>query len=119
MYTDSPSASDADPDSIQPLASDDQALDAYSRTVVGVVEAIGPAVVSVHVGRRNESSVATGAGSGVIVTPDGYLLTNQHVVGRSTRVDITLISGETLEARVIAADASTDLAVLRARIPTL
>jgi S1-C subfamily serine protease len=98
---------------------DEQALDSYSRTVVSVVDAIGPAVVSVHVGRRSENSLATGTGSGVFVTPDGYLLTNQHVVGRSQRVDITLISGETVEARVIAADPSTDLAVLRARAPAL
>jgi S1-C subfamily serine protease len=99
------------------IAADDASpsLDAYSRTVVGVVERVGAAVVSVHVGRtRRGEIVNAGAGSGVIVTPDGYLLTNQHVVQGAARVEITLIDGDSVEARVIAEDASTDLAVLRA-----
>jgi S1-C subfamily serine protease len=91
------------------------ALDAYSRTVVGVVDRVGPAVVSVHVDRqRHDTTMAAGGGSGVIVTPDGYLLTNEHVVRRAARVEITLINGDSVEARVIADDPSTDLAVLRA-----
>jgi S1-C subfamily serine protease len=91
------------------------ALDAYSRTVVGVVDRVGAAVVSVHVDRqRHETAMAAGGGSGVIVTPDGYLLTNEHVVRRAARVEITLIDGDNVEARVIAEDPSTDLAVLRA-----
>jgi S1-C subfamily serine protease len=95
---------------------DDAAFDAYSRTVIGAVDLVGPAVVSVHVGQHREDSVvAAGSGSGVIVTPDGYLLTNQHVVHRAARVSITLTTGDKVEARVIAEDASTDLAVLRAR----
>jgi len=96
-------------------ADEASALDAYSRTVVDVVERVGAAVVSVHVGRTRRGEIVTeGGGSGVIVTPDGYLLTNQHVVQRAARVDITLIDGDTVEAGVIAQDASTDLAVLRA-----
>jgi S1-C subfamily serine protease len=91
------------------------ALDAYSRTVVEVVERVGPAVVSVHIARERRGEMVTaGAGSGVIVTPDGYLLTNQHVVQNAARVEITLIDGDNVEAEVIAEDASTDLAVLRA-----
>ena len=97
------------------LAGELQALDAYSRTVVDVVERVGAAVVSVHIGRtRRGEIVNAGGGSGVIVTPDGYLLTNQHVVQGAARVEITLIDGDSVEARVIAEDASTDLAVLRA-----
>lgn len=96
-------------------STDAAALDAYSKTVIGVVERVGAAVVSVHVGRRRDDNAATGgSGSGVIVTPDGYLLTNQHVVQRAASVDISLINGDVVTARVIAADASTDLAVLRA-----
>jgi S1-C subfamily serine protease len=99
----------------QPLPDETTALDAYSRTVVEVVERVGAAVVSVHIGRARQGEIVTaGGGSGVIVTPDGYLLTNQHVVQGAARVDITLIDGDTLEASVIAEDASTDLAVLRA-----
>jgi S1-C subfamily serine protease len=91
------------------------ALDAYSRTVVGVVERVGAAVVSVHIGRtRRGEIVNAGGGSGVIVTPDGYLLTNQHVVQGAARVEISLIDGDSVDAQVIAEDASTDLAVLRA-----
>ncbi|HEY5020296.1 MAG TPA: trypsin-like peptidase domain-containing protein [Steroidobacteraceae bacterium] len=90
-------------------------LDAYSRTVVDVVERVGAAVVSVHIGRaRHGGIVNAGGGSGVIVTPDGYLLTNQHVVQGAARVEISLIDGDSVDAQVIAEDASTDLAVLRA-----
>jgi S1-C subfamily serine protease len=97
-------------------SAEDAALDAYSRTVIGAVELVGPAVVSVHVGRHQEDSiVAAGSGSGVIVTPDGYLLTNQHVVHRAASVTIKLTNGDKVEARVVAEDASTDLAVLRAQ----
>jgi S1-C subfamily serine protease len=79
------------------------------------VDLIGPAVVSVHVGRqRGDQTVAAGSGSGLIFTPDGYVLTNQHVVARASRVDLTLTNGDSVEARVIATDPSTDLAVLRA-----
>ena len=96
-------------------AHDLEALDAYSRTVVSVVERVGAAVVSVHVGRERRGEVVqAGSGSGVIVTPDGYLLTNQHVVQGAAKVGITLIDGDSVEARVVAEDASTDLAVLRA-----
>jgi len=92
------------------------ALDSYSRTVVGVVDQAGPAVVSVHVGRqRQDSIVAAGSGSGVIVTPDGYVLTNQHVVHRAAAVEIGLTNTDRVQAQVIAEDASTDLAVLHAR----
>src|SRR5579863_2385080 len=96
------------------------ALDGYSRTVVAVVERVGPAVVSVHIGRvRHGGIVNAGGGSGVIVTPDGYLLTNQHVVQGAARVEISLIDGDSVDAQVIAEDASTDLAVLRAHASSL
>ncbi len=102
------------------LESDLLALDAYSRAVVDVVDQTGPSVVSVHIGRqRQESIVAAGSGSGLIVTPDGYLLTNQHVVHRAAAVEIGLINGERVSAAVIAEDPSTDLAVLRAQTAAL
>jgi S1-C subfamily serine protease len=108
------------PSGAQHMSDDDSAFDAYSRTVISAVDLVGPAVVSVQVGQqREESIVAAGSGSGVIVTPDGYLLTNQHVVNRAARVSIKLTNGDKVEARVIAEDASTDLAVLRARTSDL
>ena len=101
-------------------AADVPALDAYSRTVIGAVDQAGPAVVSVHVGRqRQDAIVAAGSGSGVIVTPDGYLLTNQHVVHRAASVEIGLINGDRVACAVIAEDASTDLALLRAQTASL
>jgi len=99
----------------EPAAGELAALDAYSRTVVQVVERVGPAVVSVHIGRERRGEIVTaGGGSGVILTPDGYLLSNQHVVHGAARVEISLIDGDSMQASVIAEDASTDLAVLRA-----
>jgi S1-C subfamily serine protease len=104
------------PGEVEEIDDDAAELDAYSHTVVGAVDLVGPAVVSVHIGQqRDDSSIAVGSGSGVIVTPDGYLLTNQHVVHRAARVSIKLTNGEQVEARVVAEDASTDLAVLHAR----
>src|SRR4029077_1361823 len=90
----------------EPRVDDDQLLDAYSQAVIGAVETVGPAVVNVHRGD-------TGAGSGVIFTPDGLVLSNRHVVHRAARVEVILTDGRALRADVIGHDAGTDLAVLR------
>jgi S1-C subfamily serine protease len=104
---------------------DEELLDAYSRAVVGVVEKVGPAVVSISVtrrdpprqgrpGRAGPSPEQRGAGSGVIITPDGYLLTNNHVVENASQVEIGLTDGRTLPAEVVGTDPATDLALVRA-----
>src|SRR2546428_4568630 len=80
-------------------------LDAYSQAVIRVVERVAPSVVNVRRGRSG--------GSGVIVTPDGYTLTNAHVVEGVSAVDVTLGSGAEARAPVVGADAATDLAVVR------
>jgi S1-C subfamily serine protease len=85
-------------------SSDEEILDAYSHAVTSVVDAVGPAVVSV--------SLPRGGGSGVLFTPDGYLLTNAHVVGRAGSVKISLPDGSTHDGNVVGADPATDLAVV-------
>ncbi len=91
-------------------SSDGELLDAYSRAVIGVVEAIGPAVVAVARGRGQESG---GVGSGVLISPEGHALTNSHVVGGQRRVLVTTYDGDALEAEVAGDDPATDLALLR------
>jgi S1-C subfamily serine protease len=107
-----------------PAASDPPAqsepLDAYSAAVVGAVDRVGPAVVSVYVGGADEAARARGgAGSGVLVTPDGYLLTNEHVVQRVTEARVALVDGRSVPAVLAGRDPATDLAVLRAQAAAL
>ena len=107
------------PTSAAPAAVGDP-LDAYSAAVVGAVEQVGPAVVSVYVGGAAEAERARGgAGSGVVVTPDGYLLTNEHVVQRVTEARVTFVDGRTVAAVVAGRDPATDLALLRAQAGAL
>jgi len=98
-------------------AASDAALDAYSRAVIGAVEAVGPAVVSVYVGGGGAGRA--GAGSGVVVTPDGYLLTNEHVVQRAASVRVSFVDGRSTTAQLIGTDPATDLALLRAQAGAL
>lgn len=98
------------------LAGDAQLLDAYSQAVVSVVESVGPAVVNISVGssRRRQAGDETGAGSGVIIAPDGYILTNDHVVRNAKTLKIGLTDGTRLSAALVGKDPATDLAVIRA-----
>jgi serine protease Do len=96
-------------------ASDAEALDAYSRAVVAVADSVGPAVVSLRVMRRvRGGQMPAGAGSAVALTPDGYLLTSAHVVGRSARGGrATFADGRDERFSVVGRDPLSDLAVLR------
>jgi S1-C subfamily serine protease len=98
------------PSSAPVESADAELLDAYSRAVIGVVDSIGPAVVAVARRRGQESG---GVGSGVLITPDGFALTNSHVVGGHERVSVTTHDGDVLEAEVIGDDPATDLALVR------
>lgn len=99
----------------QPAPADDAPLlDAYSRTVTGVVEAVSPSVVHIHVAGERGGRAARGTGSGVIVSPDGLVLTNNHVVEGAHNIDATLAGDRSFRARVLGRDPDTDLAVLRA-----
>jgi S1-C subfamily serine protease len=99
----------------EPLA-DAEALDAYSRTVIAVAERLAPSVANLRVMRRTRAgNVPTGAGSGVVLTPDGFLLTSAHVVGRSTaRGRASFSDGREERFEVIGRDPLSDLALLRA-----
>jgi S1-C subfamily serine protease len=88
-------------------------LDAYSRTVVDVVEAIGAAVVRVAVAPDASHRRRGGSGSGVIIAPDGLVLTNSHVVQGAASAQLTLADARTVEARTLGDDPDTDLALLR------
>ncbi|HEX5958134.1 MAG TPA: trypsin-like peptidase domain-containing protein [Hyphomicrobiaceae bacterium] len=95
-------------------AGDGELLDAYSHTVTGVVEAVSPSVVHVRLRGERNGRPAAGSGSGVIVSPDGLVLTNNHVVDGASEIGLDLADGRSSRARVLGRDPDTDLAVLRA-----
>ena len=88
-------------------------FDAYSEAVSSVVDTVGPAVVRVDTRERGNEQRG-GTGSGVVISPDGLVLTNAHVVGGARHVHLTDTEGRTTEARLLGIDPDTDLALLRA-----
>ena len=108
------SGRNAAPDTI---SADDQALlDSYSQAVIDVVDRVGPAVVRLAVRNGDPARPGQsrgGSGSGVIVAPDGLILTNSHVAGAASRIEVTTADGQDLHARLVGDDTDTDLALIR------
>src|SRR4029077_8449201 len=98
-----------DPPPLAPTPDDTEALDAFSDAVVRVADALRPAVVNLQGESRR-----SGSGSGVLFTPDGFLLTNHHVVRGQQRVRVRLSDGREMAGRVVVTDPWTDLAVVQA-----
>ena len=101
----------------EPIPADDQALlDSYSQAVIDVVDRVGPAVVRLAVRNGDPARPGQsrgGSGSGVIVAPDGLILTNSHVAGAASRIEVTTADGQDLHARLVGNDPDTDLALIR------
>lgn len=100
----------APPSRVEPV-DDTDLLDTYSRIVVGVAQKLSPAVVHINVAQRRRE--LSGTGSGLVVTPDGYVLTNRHVVHGAKAIEVTLNDSRTFAAEVVGDDAATDVGVLR------
>jgi S1-C subfamily serine protease len=110
-FVSSPETRDAG-EAASPPVSDTEILDAYSNAVTSVADTIGPAVVRVQV--RAKNGRPAGVGSGVIIAPDGLVLTNSHVVEGAGEISLQDAEGRLMEARSLGEDPDTDLALLRA-----
>src|ERR1700761_2022407 len=99
----------------RPSINDQALLDAYSNAVIAVTEKVAPAVVRVETGPKVRNSRERGGlGSGIVISPDGLVLTNSHVVGSAKEIRLRDVEGFDTDAHVLGVDPDTDLALLRA-----
>src|SRR4249920_4162172 len=107
---------------IDETPADGALLDAYSRAVTGVASTVSPSVVKIDVrgasrgpaGRRAEPDPGDGVGSGFVFTPDGYVMTNSHVVHGAKSIRVTFPDGDSVHADLVGDDPETDVAVVKA-----
>ena len=97
---------------------DNNLLDSYSNTITNVVSSVADSVVHISVKKKNNNKkdpreFLEGAGSGFVISSDGYIVTNNHVIENSNKIKVSFSSGKTTEAELKGTDPSTDIAVIK------